>query len=166
MVNLSCVTPPDCDPVSIPLPPSPPVPPSTGGGSIVVEDSDTVNLSGTGTADDPLRAELAFPLRIGLASTTYDELALNDWQMVYTAAETFSFVNVDSVGVVSPALSTTLTVTVDDVPIGDIVIINGVFTFTMDESRVINPDNVVKIVTTEAIVMDFLAVTLVGNVTP
>lgn len=166
MVNISCVKPPDCDPVSIPLPPSPPVPPSTGSGSIIVENSDTINLTGTGTADDPLRAELAFPLRIDLASTSYDELTLNDWQMVYTAVETFSFVNVESAGVVSPVLTTTLTVTVDDVPIGEVVINNGVFTFTMDETRVINPDNVVKIVTTEAIVMDYLAVTLVGNVTP
>nr|DAF77156.1 MAG TPA: hypothetical protein [Caudoviricetes sp.] len=150
-------------PQASPLPPSPP-PPS--GGSVVVEDSDTINLSGSGTTDDPLRAELAFPLRINLASTTYDEMALNDWQMVYKAVETFSFVNDESAGEVSPLLSTTLTVTVDDIPIGDIVIDNGVFTFTLDESQVINPDNVVKIVSTEAIVMDFLSVTLVGNVTP
>lgn len=165
MVTLVCAKPPECPNVPVPLPPSPPAPAPIGG-DIVVENSDTIILSGSGTTDDPLRAELAFPLRIDLASTTYDELLSGELQMVYTAVETFSFVNAECEGSVNPAIVTTLTVSVNDAPIGDISIASNQFSFDLNEVAVITPGDVVKITTTEALIFDYLAITLVGNVTP
>lgn len=166
MVTIVCAKPPECPNVPIPLPPAPAPAPVPPGGEIVVESSDTVILSGNGTADDPLRAELAFPLRIDLASTSYDELLSGELQMVYTAVETFSFVNAECAGTVNPAIVTVLTVSVNDAPIGNISVVSNAMVFDLDETTVITPDDVVKITTTEAIIFDYLAITLVGNVTP
>lgn len=154
-----------CGNPPVPLPPPPAPPPSTGG-AIVVEASDTIILTGDGTADNPLRAELAFPLRIDLASTSYDGLSDNDFQMVYSAVESFNFVNAESTGAVSPILSTVLNVTVNDADAGNITVDNGVFSFALSESILVNPGDVVKIINSGPIVFDYLAITIVGNVTP
>lgn len=134
------------------------------GVQVVIEDSPTINLSGNGSVGTPLRADSLFPPQLKLASTSYDRLEIDEAHMVFTSDETFKFVSADCRGSVQPALTTVLDVVVGVAIIGTVTITDGTFVFALDQNFVVAPDAVVKLVSTQNIVFDYLTITMSGNI--